>query len=72
MKILVGNFESISARRGLYRVWLRAVEGEPTPLVARWIDPNARTNGNETREEATALADVEAMRRCLRTHLLAA
>jgi len=71
MKILVGNFESITTRRGLYCVWAPAVEGESTPLVARWIDPNAARENN-SQEETPELADVESRRRYLRLYLRAA
>jgi hypothetical protein len=55
MRIFTDNFENLTARRettrrGVYRVWVRAPEGESTPLVARWIDPEAETREREPRE----------------------
>lgn len=35
-------FENAAARRGLYRVWIRAHEGENAPLISVWIDPAMR------------------------------
>ena len=71
MRTFNGKLEIVTAGRGLHCVWAPATAGEAAPLVARWIDPNAGTNKSETREEATALADVEASRR-VQIHLLAA
>lgn len=35
-------FENAPARRSLYRVWIRAHEGENAALVSIWIDPAMR------------------------------
>jgi hypothetical protein len=35
----INNFESLAARGGLYRVWIRAHEGQHPSLVSVWIDP---------------------------------
>ena len=44
MRIFKENLENMTGRRGLYRVWAPAREGEATLLVARWIDPQAETH----------------------------
>ena len=41
MRISTDNLENLTTRRGLYRVWMPASKGEPTPVVARWVDPQA-------------------------------
>ena len=50
MRIFTENLENMTGRRGLYRVWAPAREGEATPLVARWIDPQSEMyrEGNST------------------------
>ena len=58
MQILIDNLDNSTARRSLYCVWMAAREGEPAPLVARWIDPEAerrdvcRNDDPDNREEA--------------------
>jgi hypothetical protein len=34
----ISNIENIVSRRGLYRVWIRAHEGQHAPLVSIWMD----------------------------------
>lgn len=41
MRMFTNNLDNLTARRGLYCIWVPAREGELTPLVARWIDPEA-------------------------------
>jgi hypothetical protein len=36
------DFENAAARRGLYRVWIRAHEGENAALISVWVDPAMR------------------------------
>ena len=38
----INNSESYVARGGLYRVWIRAREGQHPPLVSIWIDPTMK------------------------------
>lgn len=38
----ISNFTNVTARRGLYQVWIRAQEHENARLVAVWIDPQMR------------------------------
>lgn len=58
MRTYTNNRESLTARRGLYCIWVPAREGEATPLVARWIDPQAETS--ETHETGDSCAKEEA------------
>ena len=48
----INSFESFGARQGLYRVWIRAHEGQHAPLVSIWIDPQMRAF-EEPRTEGT-------------------
>jgi hypothetical protein len=47
--LFIENLGSLIARRSLYCIWVPAREGETTPLVARWIDPQAE--GPERHED---------------------
>ena len=41
MRIFTEYLENPTTCRGLYCVWVPTREGAATPLVARWIDPQA-------------------------------
>jgi len=53
MRIFIENLEQQTKRSGLYCVWVSAREGEPTPMVARWIDPEAETHESEEDHESS-------------------
>ena len=63
----LGNF---IARRGLYCVWVPAIEGQSTPLVARWIDSEVKTSDQP--ENETSSSQKKARRRCPGTNSQAA
>ena len=69
MRILVNNLEN-ARHSGLYRIWVPAVEGQPTPLVARWIDSEA--NKDDQREKQNSSGEEGARTRCSGTNLRAA
>ena len=52
------SLENLTASRSLYCVWVPAREGEPTSLVARWIDP--RVENSKMREDDDRCAKNEA------------
>jgi hypothetical protein len=52
MSDIISNFENATARRGLYRVWIRAHEGENAALICVWIDPAMRAFEPSGEEEA--------------------
>lgn len=54
----INNFENAVARRGLYRVWIRAHEGENAALISLWIDPVM--GAFETNSVTEAACDMEA------------
>lgn len=41
MRILTKNQENLTSHRGLYCIWVPGHDGEPTTLVARWVDAQA-------------------------------
>ncbi len=41
MRIFTENLKNSTTCRGLYCVWVPTREGAATPLVTRWIDPQA-------------------------------
>jgi len=47
MRTFIENFEKQTRGRSLYCIWVPAREGEPTPLVARWIDPEGEMHKSE-------------------------
>lgn len=61
---ITNNLENLTASRGLYCIWVPAHEGEPTPLVARWIDP--QVEASQTHEDEDRCAKEEARQTWLR------
>jgi hypothetical protein len=59
MQKFMDNLENLVTSRGLYRVWEPARKGEPTPLVARWIDPERESCDAQENEEALVGEDAE-------------
>lgn len=59
MCVFVERLEHLITRRGLYRVWEPTRKGQPTPLVARWIDPERETRDLQENQEAIAGEDPE-------------
>jgi len=49
MRISIASLENFTTRRSVYCAWVPACEGQPTPLVARWIDPEAETQEQDRR-----------------------
>lgn len=70
MRVLVDKSEKLTTRRGLYCIWEPAREGEPTPLVARWINPNAVVS--ESDEDTHSNSEEEPRRPSLVASLRAA
>jgi hypothetical protein len=54
----ISNFENAVARRGLYRVWIRAHEGENAALISVWIDPAMKAFDPSAEEQACGLEAV--------------
>ena len=61
--LFINNLESLTARRGLYCIWVPAREGETTRLVARWIQREAEAP--EVHEDEDSCAEEEARETCL-------
>jgi hypothetical protein len=51
MRIFSEYLENLNGRRGLYCVWVPAPPGSATPLLARWIDPQAESQVEQHHEE---------------------
>jgi hypothetical protein len=51
----ISNFTNVTARRGLYQVWIRAQEHENARLVAVWIDPKMRAFESQVADEKNKL-----------------
>ena len=51
----INNSESCVARGGLYRVWIRAREGQHPPLVSLWIDPTMKAFEPQADESSSPL-----------------
>ena len=60
MRFCLDIFKHLKPRRSLYRVWVTVVEGDRARLVARWINPEAKSGVGDAAEEAPAMTDVEA------------
>jgi hypothetical protein len=69
MWILTEQLKDLTTRRGLYRIWVPAAEGQSPPLIARWIDSEVK--GDE-HEEQTSFGEKEERTRCSGTNLQAA
>jgi len=67
MQKFMDNLENLVTSRGLYRVWEPARKGEPTPLVARWIDPERVSCDAQENEEAVVGEEAERFR--IRVHV---
>jgi len=67
MQKFMDNLENLLTSRGLYRVWEPARKGEPTPLVARWIDPERE--GCDAQENDEAVVGEDAERFWIRVHI---
>jgi len=54
MRVFTKNQENLTSHRGLYCIWVPARDGEPTPLVARWVDPQAEAAKMHADEDSCA------------------
>jgi hypothetical protein len=60
MRIVGNNLENVTHGR-LYCIWVPAVEGRPTPLVARWIDSEANKDDQRSRQNSSGERGEDAM-----------
>jgi hypothetical protein len=57
MRIFTNHLQELNGRRGLYCVWVPAPPGSATPLVARWIDPQADRRDEQTTAKVSETQD---------------
>jgi len=53
---ILGEHKNSAPRPGLYCVWIRAHEGEKSPLIQVWIDPSMFMFDSQARAHETDLA----------------
>ena len=70
MRKFANNLENRNTHNGLYRVWVPAIEGRPTPLVARWIVSEAKKDDQHQKQNSSYKK--EPRTRCSDTNLRAA
>lgn len=57
MRNTSANLENLTARRGVYCVWVLTREGQATRLIARWIDPATETQNRSEDQNSVENAD---------------